>query len=75
MRWGASTYTVIRVPDALVDAARAVGTRRVAGALDEVEVNLALTRAPVLPDAFLWADPRRVHPSDTNNERAQVVIR
>ena len=55
MAWGRSTYTVLRVPDSLVDAARAAGTRRVAGTVDEVEVNLALTRNDVIDDHYLYA--------------------
>lgn len=55
MQWGSSRYTVIRMPEALVDAARSVGTRRVGGELDGVEVNLALTRAPVFDGTFVWA--------------------
>jgi hypothetical protein len=55
MEWGTSRYTVIRVPDTLVDAARSLATRRVAGDLEGVPVNLALTRAPVFPATFVWA--------------------
>ncbi len=55
MQWGAARYTVIRVPHELVDAARALGTRRVAGELEGVGVNLALTRAPVFTGTFVWA--------------------
>lgn len=54
MVWGRSRYTVLRVPDALVAAAAAAGTRRVAGELDGVPVNLALTTAPVIADTFVW---------------------
>ena len=55
MEWGTSRYTVIRMPDDLVEAARALGTRRVAGELEDVAVNLALTRAPVFAGTFVWA--------------------
>ncbi|WP_125131473.1 YdeI/OmpD-associated family protein [Microbacterium sp. 10M-3C3] len=55
MPWGKATYTVLRVPEELVSAAAEGGTRRVAGRLEDVEVNLALNRAPVLPDVFVWA--------------------
>lgn len=55
MTWGRSVYTVIRMPQALVDDARALSTKRVGGELEEVAVNFALTRAPVLPDTFVWA--------------------
>lgn len=55
MQWGKSRYTVIGMPDGLVTAAGDVGTRRVAGELDGVSVNLALTRAPVYSGTFVWA--------------------
>lgn len=55
MTWGSSTYTVIRIPDALVASARTAGTRRVGGELDGVAVNLALTKAPVMDSTFVWA--------------------
>lgn len=55
MQWGSARYTVIRVPDSLVDAARSLGTKRVAGELGDVEVNLALTCAPVFSGTFVWA--------------------
>ncbi|MDN3494924.1 YdeI/OmpD-associated family protein [Planococcus sp. APC 4015] len=55
MEWGRSRYSVIKVPDALVDAARSLRTKRVAGKLEGVHVNLALTRAPVFSGTFVWA--------------------
>lgn len=55
LEWGRSTYVVLRLPAAVVDAVAAAGTRRVAGSVDHVEVNLAVTRADVIDDAFLWA--------------------
>jgi hypothetical protein len=55
MEWGSSTYTVIRVPDALVAAATIARTRRVGGLLDDVPVNLAITKAPVIDSGFVWA--------------------
>jgi hypothetical protein len=55
MLWGGSNYTVIQMPEDLVAACASVGTRRVAGELEGVEVNLALTRAPVFPGTFVWA--------------------
>lgn len=55
MPWGEVTYTVIRVPRDLEEAGRTAGSRRVEGTLDDVEVNLAINRADVLDDPFLWA--------------------
>jgi hypothetical protein len=53
--WGRSTYTLIRIPEELVEAARDAGTRRVEGTVDGVTVNLAITRAPVVDQPFVWA--------------------
>lgn len=53
--WGRSTYTIIRLDAALEAAARASGTRRVEGMIDEVPVNVGVNRADVLPDAFMYA--------------------
>jgi Bacteriocin-protection, YdeI or OmpD-Associated/Domain of unknown function (DUF1905) len=51
--WGRATYTILRLPD---DVVNALGkTRRVEGEINDHPVNLALTRAPVCPDVFLWA--------------------
>jgi hypothetical protein len=55
MPWGDATYTVIRVPPQLEKAAQRAGTRRVAGTIGGIDVNLAITRAPVLPAPFLYA--------------------
>jgi hypothetical protein len=55
VRWGRSRYTVIRVPEELAAAARAAGTRRVAGVIDDVAVNAAVNRAPVVDGPFVWA--------------------
>lgn len=52
--WGRNAYTVVRLPAALVDAAAALGTHRVAGTIEGVEVNLAITRAPVIGDPFVY---------------------
>jgi hypothetical protein len=51
--WGKATYTILRVPDRVVDAL--AGTRRVEGEINDHPVNLALTRAPVVEGVFLWA--------------------
>ncbi|MCU0802796.1 MAG: YdeI/OmpD-associated family protein [Rhodobacteraceae bacterium] len=51
--WGRATYTILRLPPDLVTALGK--TRRVEGEIHNHPVNLALTRAPVLPDVFLWA--------------------
>lgn len=53
--WGTATYTIVRVPDEVAEAAKSYGTRRVSGTIDETPINLAITRAPVVAGAFLWA--------------------
>lgn len=55
VRWGRSTYTLLRVPAALVDAAAGAGTRRVAGTVEDVPVNLALQHVTDLGDPFVYA--------------------
>jgi hypothetical protein len=53
VEWGRATYTILRLPP---DVVGALGkTRRVEGEINDHPVNLALTRAPVTPDVFLWA--------------------
>jgi Bacteriocin-protection, YdeI or OmpD-Associated len=53
MVWGKSTYTILRIPPAIVDALG--NARRVEGDIAEHPINLAPTRAPVVEGAFLWA--------------------
>jgi hypothetical protein len=53
MEWGRATYTILRLPPEVVQALGQ--TKRVEGEINDHPVNLALTRAPVLPDVFLWA--------------------
>jgi Bacteriocin-protection, YdeI or OmpD-Associated len=52
LTWGRSTYTILRLPEA---ALQALGkTRRVEGEIADHPVNLALSRAPVVEGVFLW---------------------
>ncbi|HYO18576.1 MAG TPA: YdeI/OmpD-associated family protein [Dermatophilaceae bacterium] len=53
--WGRNAYTIIRLEKALELAARAAGTRRVEGTIDDLPVNVGVNRADVLPDAFMYA--------------------
>ena len=53
--WGRNIYTIIRLEKALERAAKAAGTRRVEGTIDDVPVNVGVNRADVLPDAFMYA--------------------
>ena len=55
--WGRNTYTIIRLDAAIVEAAASAGTRRIAGWVDEVEVNVGINRTDVIPDAFLYCGP------------------
>ena len=52
MEWGRSTYTVLRLPDALL--ANLGQPKRVEGEIADHPVNLAVTRAPVIETAFLY---------------------
>jgi hypothetical protein len=52
--WGTSTYTIVRLPDEVAARFAAEGARRVEGEINEVPVNLAPTRAPVIGETFLW---------------------
>jgi Bacteriocin-protection, YdeI or OmpD-Associated len=52
LTWGRSTYTILRLPEA---ALQALGkTRRIEGEIADHPVNLALSRAPVVEGVFLW---------------------
>jgi Bacteriocin-protection, YdeI or OmpD-Associated len=53
MPWGRAVYTILPLPDGVVSALGPA--RRVEGEIAEHPVNLAITRAPVWPGAFLWA--------------------
>jgi hypothetical protein len=53
LEWGRATYTILRLPAEVVEALGK--TKRVEGEINEHPMNLALTRAPVTPDVFLWA--------------------
>ena len=52
LTWGRSTYTILRLPDACLQALGK--TRRVEGEIADHPVNLALSRAPVVDGVFLW---------------------
>ena len=55
MEWGKSVYTVLPLPDDVATALKADGARRVEGEINDHPVNLALTKAPVIAQVFLWA--------------------
>ena len=52
--WGASTYTILRLPSEVAERLASEGAKRVEGEMNEHPVNLAPTRAPVLDETFLW---------------------
>ncbi|MGR3502224.1 YdeI/OmpD-associated family protein [Pseudaestuariivita sp.] len=52
MRWGETTYTVLRLPPEVVAALGPA--KRVEGEVGEHPVNLAVTKAPVIDDPFLY---------------------
>lgn len=55
LEWGRSVYTVVVLPEALVARARAEGTHRLEGSVDDVAVNVGIARTDVMPDAFFYA--------------------
>lgn len=53
LEWASATYTILCPPP---EVATVLGwKRRVEGEVNDHPVNLALTRAPVCADVFLWA--------------------
>ena len=54
LAWGASTYTILRLPDEVAARLAAEGAKRVEGEINEFPVNLAPTKAPVIEATFLW---------------------
>lgn len=74
MVWGRATYTVFRVPEAVVSALGP--TRRVEGEIAEHPVNLALSRAPVFDGVFLWAGQSLLDRIGiTSNEMVELRLR
>lgn len=72
--WGPSNYTILRLPDEVVAALGP--TRRVEGEMAEHPINLALTRAPVVEGAFLWAGQSLMDRIGTRpGERLEVRLR
>ena len=53
MAWGRNTYTILRLPDAVIDALPK-GTKRIEGEFGEFPINLALTKAPVIDAVFVY---------------------
>ena len=54
MEWGKSTYTVLPIPDEVSAVLIANGAKRVEGEIADFPVNLALTKAPVIDQMFLY---------------------
>ncbi|MEO0402674.1 MAG: YdeI/OmpD-associated family protein [Pseudomonadota bacterium] len=53
MEWGKNTYTVLRLPDAVM-AELPKGTKRIEGEFGDFPINLALTKAPVISGTFVY---------------------
>lgn len=82
VNWGRATYTVIVADPRLVAAAREWPTRRVAGWIDDVPVNVGINHGPpgLLPGPFFYAAaPLRARlgkePGDTVVTRLRPVPR
>jgi hypothetical protein len=74
MPWCKATYTILSLPDDVVAALRSA--RRVEGEIAEHPVNLAITKAPVWPGAFLWAGQSLLDRIGiTVGERVEVRLR
>lgn len=54
MPWGKSVYTVLPIPHDVMAALEAQGAKRVEGEINDHPVNLALTKAPALDQAFVY---------------------
>ncbi len=54
MEWGESVYTVLPLPDEVTAELAAQGTKRVEIELNDRPFNMALTKAPVLDQAFVY---------------------
>ncbi len=55
LEWGRATYAILPLPVDVADALSDEGARRVEGEIAEHPVNLAVSRAPMVEGAFLWA--------------------
>ncbi len=74
IEWGKATYTVLRIPAEIVEA---IGpTRRVEGEINDHPINMALTKAPVIDDVFLYAGKAVLrHIGIEPGERIEVRLR
>lgn len=76
MEWGDSVYTVLPLPDKVCEALKAAGAKRVEGEINDHPVNLALTKAPVIDQTFLWAGKSLLEACDiTPGEWIDVRLR
>ena len=55
MEWGKNVYTVLPLPEDIAMELERQGTRRVDIELNDHPFNVALTKAPVIPDTFVYA--------------------
>ncbi len=76
MVWGDSTYTVLPLPDDVTAELTAQGARRVEGEINDHPVNLALTKAPVISQTFVYAGKSLLRDCDvTPGEMIEVRLR
>ena len=54
MEWGKSTYTILPIPIEVSSALQAAGAKRVEGEIGDFPINLALTKAPVIDQVFVY---------------------
>ena len=58
MVWGSSTYTVLPIPTDVVDQLALSGGKRVEVEINDQSFELALTKAPVLAETFVYTGKR-----------------
>jgi hypothetical protein len=76
MEWGDNTYTVLPLPGEVTEALAKQGARRVEGEINDHPVNLALTKAPVIDQIFLYAGKTLLKDCDiTPGEEIDVRLR
>ncbi|SEW46294.1 protein of unknown function [Cognatiyoonia koreensis] len=76
MAWGDSTYTVLPLPDEVMQELGKQGAKRVEGEINDHPINLALTKAPVIDQTFLYAGKTLLKECDiTPGEDVEVRLR
>lgn len=76
MEWGKSTYTILPLPPSVSDALAQAGAKRVEGEIGDYPVNLALTKAPMIDQVFVYTGKRFLRDSGiTPGDTVEVRLR